>query len=226
MQTKLSPSTLGLFSECALCFWMQFRRGIKHPEGIFPSLPGGMDRILKEHFDRHRRKGLLPPELKSLEGMRLFDNINLLDVWRNIFRGGLQHADRENGFVLCGALDEVLVSGDRLAVLDFKTRGSPLRNGDNQYYKYYQDQMDIYTYLLQRNGFQTESFAFLLFYYPDKVRDDGSVLFGTELKKIEVSAGSAERLFRSAVECLLSDEPPEESGECGHCRYAQERRGR
>ncbi len=222
MQTRLSSSTLSLFTECRLCFWMQFRRGIKHPESIFPSLPGGMDRILKAHFDGYRARNALPPELSGLQGMRLFGDMKLLETWRNIFRGGIQYKDGGNGFVLCGAIDDILVSDGRLIVLDFKTRGFPLKEDTHEYY---QDQMDIYTYLLRKNGFETESFAYLLFYYPEKVRDDGSVLFNTELKKIDTKPENAERLFRDAVECLRSDEPPEESRECGHCRYVGERVG-
>jgi len=29
-------------------------KGIKRPEGVFPSLPSGMDIILKKHFDTFR----------------------------------------------------------------------------------------------------------------------------------------------------------------------------
>jgi hypothetical protein len=63
MAYTISATSLGLLEDCPRCFWLQFNRGVKRPAGIFPSLPSGMDRILKAHFDRFRDAGTLPPEL-------------------------------------------------------------------------------------------------------------------------------------------------------------------
>src|SRR5271157_5281017 len=79
MPYKFSPSSLSLLSECPKCFWLAFRKGIHQPSGIFPSLPSGMDKILKAHFDAFRDKGELPPELASLKGtVQLFQDKELL----------------------------------------------------------------------------------------------------------------------------------------------------
>ncbi|MCX6774543.1 MAG: hypothetical protein NTY99_00435 [DPANN group archaeon] len=53
MAIKLSPSSLNLFKDCPRCFWLDKIKGISRPEGIFPSLPSGIDKVLKEHFDKH-----------------------------------------------------------------------------------------------------------------------------------------------------------------------------
>ncbi|MEM3126988.1 MAG: hypothetical protein QW331_02890 [Candidatus Woesearchaeota archaeon] len=61
--------------ECPRCFWLAFNKDIKRPDTVFPSLPSGMDKILKEHFDKFMRKGELPPELQQLNGeVKLFDD--------------------------------------------------------------------------------------------------------------------------------------------------------
>ena len=52
MPYKLSPSTLNLMKECPRCFWLAQHKVWKRPAGIFPSLPSGMDKILKVHFDK------------------------------------------------------------------------------------------------------------------------------------------------------------------------------
>ena len=125
MPHKLSPSSLSLLKECPKCFWLHFNKGIKRPDSIFPSLPSGMDRILKAHFDSFRNKGLLPPELEKLNGhVKLFDNIELLKVWRNNLNG-IQWID-ENGTIFRGAVDNILQKDDKLIILDYKTRGYPL----------------------------------------------------------------------------------------------------
>ena len=88
MPYKFSPSSLSLLKDCPRCFWFKFNKDIKRPEGIFPSLPSGMDRILKIHFDSYIEKGELPPELEELEGdVKLFDDEELLKEWRNNFKG-------------------------------------------------------------------------------------------------------------------------------------------
>jgi len=98
MPYKFSPSTLGLLDECQKCFWLHFNKNIKRPAGIFPSLPSGMDMILKAHFDSHRDKKELPPELSGLKDVKLFDNMELLSVWRNNLKG-IKWTD-ENGNII------------------------------------------------------------------------------------------------------------------------------
>ena len=48
---KLSPSALNLFLNCPKCFWLDRNKGKKRPRGIYPSLPGGMDAVIKNYFD-------------------------------------------------------------------------------------------------------------------------------------------------------------------------------
>ncbi|MCH8329260.1 MAG: hypothetical protein IIB81_02615 [Nanoarchaeota archaeon] len=123
---KLSPSSLSLLKDCPKCFWLHFNKKIRRPAGIFPSLPSGMDKILKIHFDAFRDKGKLPPEIKELKDVKLFDNKELLEIWRNNFKG-IQWKDKENN-LFRGAIDNLLKKGDKLIVLDYKTRGYPLKD--------------------------------------------------------------------------------------------------
>src|SRR3989344_9678891 len=126
---KLSPSSLSLMQECPRCFWLTQHEVWKRPSGVFPSLPSGMDRILKEHFDRFRDKGELPPELcenSHCESLKLFNNKELLKVWRNNLKG-ITWTDKD-GNILHGAVDNLLTKGKKLIVLDFKTKGAPLKD--------------------------------------------------------------------------------------------------
>ncbi|MDP2666431.1 MAG: PD-(D/E)XK nuclease family protein, partial [Candidatus Diapherotrites archaeon] len=210
MSYTLSPTSLSLFKDCPRCFWRQFKEGVKRPNGIFPSLPSGMDRILKEHFDYFMKRGELPPELHTLKHMRLFDDEPILSQWRN-FRKGIRWSD-EKGNVICGAIDNILVHKEKLVVLDYKTRGFPLKNDTHEYY---QDQLNVYCYLLHQNGYEVEDYAYLLFYHPNKVTTTGEVLFHNDLKKIEISTGDAERLIQKAINLLNGDCP---SKKCVWCQ--------
>jgi len=216
---KLSPSALHLYEDCPLCFWMHHVKGVKHPSTIFPSLPSGMDKILKAHFDTFRANGRLPPELNELSDVRLFDNMELLDVWRNN-RKGIIYEDKKTGAILRGAVDDMLENDGKLIVLDFKTRGFPLKEDTHENY---QSQLDIYTYLLEKNGFDVENYSYLLFYYPEKVNGDGSVVFHTKLVKMKTEPKNAEKLFKSAVKVLQSEESPDAAEGCGYCGFIRAR---
>ena len=217
MPYKFSPSSLSLLKECPRCFWMHFNKNVKRPDSIFPSLPSGMDRILKIHFDSFRDKGKLPPELASLKGKyTLFDNIELLNEWRNNFKG-IQWVDSD-GNTFRGAVDNLLWNSKKLVVLDYKTRGFPVKDDTSGHY---QDQMNIYNFLLRKNKYKTENYAYLLFYHPNKVDSDGDVLFNTDLMKIKVNVSNAEKLFKKALK-VLSEEIPEAGEECGWCGWVKE----
>lgn len=56
---QLSASTLKLFQECPRCFWLRINRKLERPRGPFPSLPSGINRVLKSYFERYRAQGLL-----------------------------------------------------------------------------------------------------------------------------------------------------------------------
>ena len=214
MNYKFSPSSLSLLKECPRCFWLHFRKGIKRPDGIFPSLPSGMDKILKNHFDHFMRKGKLPPELQELNGrVKLFDNEELLKIWRSNFKG-IQWTDKK-GNLFRGAVDNILKKGKKLIVLDYKTRGYPLKEDTHEHY---QDQMDIYNFLLRKNGYETEDYTYLIFYHPHEVFENGHVCFNTDLIKIKVDIKNAEKIFKKAVETLEGD-IPEPSKECGFCKW-------
>lgn len=200
--------------ECPRCFWLTQHKVWKRPSGIFPTLPSGMDRILKAHFDKFREKRQLPPELcenSECVDMKLFDNKEKLKVWRSNLKG-ISWSDK-GGNILHGAVDNILIKGKKLIVLDYKTRGYPCKDDTAEHYR---NQLNIYNFLLRKNGYQTEDFAFLLFYVPKEVMATGEVIFDTTLKKMKVDAEDAEKLFKDAIR-LLEGECPKKNDECLWC---------
>jgi len=202
---RLSPSALNLMKECPRCFWLHQHKVWRRPVGIFPSLPSGMDRILKIHFNKFRDKGELPPELcenHECKDMKLFDDKELLKVWQNNWKG-VSFTDKE-GNELHGAVDNILVKGKKLIVLDYKTRGYPLKEDTAEHYRL---QQNIYNFLLRKNSHQTEDYFFLLFYIPNEVTPTGEVIFDTELVKMKVDVENAEKIWKEALELLNSECP-------------------
>jgi len=205
MTFKLSPSALNLMQECPRCFWLAQHKVWKRPSGIFPSLPSGIDRILKVHFDNFREKGQMPPELcehQSCVNMKLFDDKDKLKIWQNNWKGISWKDKKANE--LHGAVDNILVKGKKLIVLDYKTRGYPVKDDTAEHYRL---QQNIYNFLLRKNGYQTEDYFFLLFYVPREVMVTGEVIFDTELVKMKVDVDMAEKAWKKALKLLNSECP-------------------
>jgi|TARA_Y100000310_G_scaffold222258_2_gene223955 hypothetical protein len=159
-------------------------------------------------------KGKLPPELKELDGnVKLFDDKELLEVWRNNLKG-IQWKDKDDN-LFRGAVDNILKKGNKLIVLDYKTRGFPLKEDTADHY---QDQLDIYNLLLRKNSYETEDYAYLLFYHPNKVHENGDVDFHAELVKMKVNVKNAEKIFKKAIKTLKGKIP---KGDCEFCRYKE-----
>jgi len=209
---KLSPSQLNLFKECPRCFWLHHHKVWKRPAGIFPSLPSGMDRILKNHFDKFMEQGKMPPELCEKQEcalMKLFDDKEKLKVWQNNFKG-VSWTDK-NGNELHGAVDNLLVKGKKLIVLDYKTRGYPLKEDTAEHYRL---QQNVYNFLLRKNGYKTEDYFFLLFYVPKEVMPTGEVIFDTELVKMKVDVDMAEKAWKKALKLLKGPWPKKSCEGC------------
>ncbi len=216
MPHKLSHSSLHLFLECPRCFWLRLNKNIYRPDSIFPTLPAGMDHILKAHFDNYMILGDMPPELKGhVDNCHLFTDIKTLRSWRSP-SGSLKWVD-EDGNTLRGAVDNILVKGENLIVLDYKTRGYDLKEDTHEHYR---DQMDIYTFLLQQTGHKTEDYAYLLFYVPKSVNRSGDIVFDSKLIKMSVNPEHAKRLFKRAIS-VLNGPMPAPSGNCGFCSWAE-----
>ena len=216
MTFKLSPSSMNLIEDCPRCFWLQVVKKISRPSAPFPSLPSGVDKMLKEHFDRFRDKDSLPPELNDLKEVSLFNDKELLKTWRNNLKG-IEYYDEENDVLLHGAVDNLLSKEGKLIVLDYKTRGFALKEDTAHHY---QDQLDIYNFLLRKNGYETEDYAYLLFYLPEQVMETGEFKFKNELVKMKIDINHAEMLFKRAVK-IVKGELPEAGKDCVFCKWRE-----
>lgn len=208
---NLSPSSLGLFKECSRCFWLQIKKKYKRPDGIYPSLPAGMDLVIKSYFDEFR--GKMPRQLSEagVKGV-LFEDQTLVNRWRN-WRTSLRV--RTESYTLSGALDDVLVEDDYFMPFDFKTRGFAPNEGTADYY---QHQMDAYGLMLDKNGYPTEGDAYLLFFHPKRLRNLGSFDFEPTPKRISIDPSRTEKLLDRAVDCLESP-APRFKDDCNYCGY-------
>lgn len=208
----LSPNSLNLFLECPHCFWLDKNLGIKRPPPYPYALNSAVDALLKEEFDAYRAKNLQHPLLKENNiKAHLFPNQKLLNQWRNNF-AGIRYFDEKLQATLFGAVDDILEFEDgKLAALDYKSTGSKAAN----VYDRFQLQLDTYTFLLEKNGYQTVRKGYLAFYIVDKEKGFIDRLpFRKEMMEIETNPSDIYAIFNDAVLILRQDAPPEHSRDC------------
>ena len=204
---QLSASTLKLFQECPRCFWLQVNKRFERPRGPFPSLPSGIDRVLKGYFERYRRTKQLPPLIAGkVEGRLASTPLTL----------GFDDAQTKTR--LWGKLDDcLLLDGDRLAPLDHKTRASA-PEGISYTTRYYQLQMDVYTLLLERDRQPTTRSAYVIYYVPVEGELHKGFPFDVVVHKVPTDPDRAYEIFAEACRCLAGFLPDAGAG-CPYCRW-------
>lgn len=218
MQTiSLSPSKLSVYRECPRCFHDAYASKCPKPRGIFPSLPGGMDGVIKKYVDNYR--GELPPMLKGKVDGLLMSDVVKMNKWRN-WRSGLTYIDEENNIKLIGALDDCLVDGEFYIPLDWKTKGSQPKDDGSQYY---QTQLDCYNLMLRDQDYRIKDEGYLVYFYPTEGKTLSTnaglgFYFGVDIYKLQCSADRAKEIIIKAAECLRGNRPRPASS-CEHCSY-------
>lgn len=219
---SLSSSKLNDFVRCQRCFHDQYVSKVIKPRGIFPTLPGGMDLILKNYVDNFR--GGLPHGLAGeLPGVLLRDMVQM-KKWRH-WKTGPTYFDKENNIELIGALDDCLDDRFVHIPLDWKSKGSEPDNDGSQYY---QLQMDCYNLMLDAQGLQTRDEAYLCYFWPKEGRSNSTngrvttniieVLFGLKVYKLKCSKDNARQMMIRAADCLRGKRP-EANPDCESCLY-------
>lgn len=217
---RLSPSKLNDFERCARCFWDANTGNVPKPRGIFPTLPGGMDLIMKNYVDQFR--GKLPPALEDRLPGFLLSDMEKMKKWR-FWKTGPTYIDQKNQITLVGALDDCLFHDGFYIPLDWKTKGSEPKDDGSQYY---QTQMDCYNLMIEAQGLKIRNEAHLVYVYPLFAHDcEGEpdkpcvkVLFALKPYKLICSKEHAQELVIKAADCLRGSRPPS-SIKCEHCAY-------
>lgn len=200
---------------------MQVNEDLRRPRGPFPSLPGGVDAVMKTYTDGFRNRKALPPELQGVTAGRLYEDQAQLDRWRDALRGDFRVTDRTLGVEVLGGLDDLLAESDGLTPLDFKTRGWPVKEDSHAHYEH---QLDLYTWILERLGQPVSGRGVLLFFSPVAYRGNGAFQFRTEPVTVQTSTKRAAALLARAVK-ILKGPPPKEHADCAFCRFAVARNG-
>ena len=212
---KISPSSLYGYVDCKTCFWIYNNLG-SHPFTLPLRLNDAMDAKMKSRYDMYRKKGQMPPELDKLKGYKLFDGIKTLEDWRTK-SSLLAYKNEDDGYILAGKLDEVLVnSKGKLVPSDYKSSGDPPRR---EKYKYYELQLHAYAVMIEDKGYSVSNEAFLLHYFPkDRENTSLNVKLDFHIDRIKINKLKFLDTMRDIVK-FLEGPCPVKNDDCKRCRW-------
>ena len=210
---SFSSYVLKILNECKRCFWLHCNAKIERPRCI-SSLPlTGMHSKIKKHLDMYR--GSIPNELKDKINGVFMDDVSKLRKWRT-WNEGLFYFDENLEVRVNSAIEDCIIKNEKYSPLDYTLIWGPLTESENE--KYFKVQMDINAYLLEVNDYPISGDAYVIYYYPKNVEDNGIVKCDIDIVKMHISLDTARALINEAV-YILNGPIPEFSETCECCSY-------
>lgn len=224
---RLSRSKLQLFLDCARCFVLDRRHGVARPDGMMPSINITVDALMKREFDDYRAAATKHP-IMALYGVDAVPCRHpYLHVWRDNFKG-VEFAHK-SGFLVHGALDDLWETPQSsFVVAEYKAMSSEMTPSTEWMPDMHRRQMEIYQWLLRKNGLTVEPTGYFVFANADKAQPS----LGNALKftlNVLPYAGSdtwIEDALEEAMRMLRDDALPAPSLACDWCDYRKASRGR
>lgn len=220
---RLSRTRIELFIRCPRCFYVDRRLGIDRPSGPPFSLNSAVDTLLKKEFDVHRAAGTPHPLMKAYGIDAVPFSHEKMDDWRDSLRKGVVHTHEATNLHITGGVDDIWEkpSGE-LIVVDYKATSTAKEISlDDEWKQSYKRQMEIYQWLLRRNGFKVSDTGYFVYCNGNADREafDGRLEFEVKIIPYTGSDGWVEKAIADAYACLMADAPPKSSDECEYCRY-------
>lgn len=219
---RFSRSKIDLFMECPRCFYLDRRLGIDRPPSFPFNLNKAVDELLKREFDIHR-SNKTPHELMKKFGIDAvpFDH-KKMDEWRDTFKG-VSYFHEPTGFEVFGGVDDIWVNKkDELIVVDYKATSKKSEvNLDAEWQNGYKRQVEVYQWLLRKNGFKVSDTAYFVYCNGDSDKEafDGKLEFDVKIIPYKGDDSWIDEALIQARKCLEQNKLPESGHNCDYCKY-------
>ncbi len=219
---KLSRSRIDVFLNCQRCFYVDRRLGVDRPPGFPFALNSAVDTLLKKEFDIHRAKKTSHPLMDKYGIDAIPFEHHDLKEWRENF-AGVRYHHKPTNFIITGAVDDIWVGpkGD-LIVVDYKATSKETEvNLEADWQIGYKRQMEVYQWLLRKNGFKVSNIGYFVYCNgkTDRTAFDGKLDFDVVVLDYKGDDSWIEKTIFDIHKCLGSDEVPEADPECDYCAY-------
>ncbi len=221
---RLSRSKIDLFTECRRCFYLDNALGVARPRGPAFTLNVAVDALLKKEFDIHRAKGTVHPLMKKYGVNAVPLAHDSMGVWRENFKG-IEFFHEPTGFVVSGAIDDIWINKKgEFIVVDYKAtakEGKMESLADTKWENQYKRQLEIYQWLLRRNGFRVSDTGYFVYVNgrKDKEAFDGKLEFDVTLIAHTGDDSWVEKTLFEIKKCFDSDKLPPAGEDCEFCSY-------
>jgi CRISPR/Cas system-associated exonuclease Cas4 (RecB family) len=147
----------------------------------------------------------------------------MLEEWRNNFKGVQYHHEPTN-LLIFGAIDDLWKTpGGEYIVVDYKStsKNEEIKALDKDWHDAYKRQMEIYQWLLRRNGLNVSGKGYFIYCNGNAGLDkfDSRLEFDMSLIAYEGKDGWVEKVIADMHRCLNSEVPPPEGLNCDFCAY-------
>lgn len=220
---KVSRSKIDFFMDCPRCFYLEARLGHKRPSMPSFTLNIAVDALLKKEFDAHRAAGTRHPLCEQYGVDAVPFRHAQLDQWRENFVG-VQYLDTATNLLVFGAVDDIWVTpAGELLVVDYKATSKDsavTQLEDTKWHDQYRRQMEVYQWLLRRNGFTVSNTGYFVYVNgkKDRMAFEGRLEFDTSLIPYTGSDAWVAETLGKLKACLRGPLPPV-SDVCEFCTY-------
>jgi len=197
--------------------------GIGRPPGFPFSLNSAVDALLKKEFDFHRATQTPHPLMETYGIEAVPFAHEKMDEWRDSLRAGVQYFHEDTNFIVTGGVDDVWTNPKgELIVVDYKATS---KNGevslDADWQIGYKRQMEIYQWLLRRNGFTVSDTGYFVYCNGDADKEafDAKLEFDVKIIPYTGDDSWVEETLKNAKKCLQETKAPKSSVDCDYCRY-------
>jgi len=218
---KLSRSKIENFMACKKCFYLDRRLGIGEPPGYPFNLNTAVDTLLKKEFDMHRTKQTAHPLMKAYGLKAVPFAHEMMNEWRENFKGVQYHHEPTN-FIITGAVDDLWEDENgEIIVVDYKSTSKDSKvNLDADWQDGYKRQMEIYQWLLRKNGLIVSNTGYFVYCNgkTDRKAFDRKLEFDIDLLPYTGDDSWVSDVLYEIKTCL-DGEMPEPDPECDLCNY-------
>jgi hypothetical protein len=220
---KLSRTKIDLFLECPRCFYIDRRLGVGRVPGFPFNLNSAVDALLKKEFDYYRANNQNHPLLEKHGIDAQPASHRELEKWRENFTG-IQHLHEPTNLIIFGAIDDLWInSNDEYIIVDYKStsKNERITNVSLDWQIGYRRQMEIYQWLLRRNGYSVSNTGYFLYCNGQTNREmfNERLEFDITLIPYEGDDSWIEETIKKIHLCLICNQIPDANDDCDFCAY-------
>tara|TARA_B100001540_G_C15747648_1_gene615326 strand:- start:551 stop:1315 length:765 start_codon:yes stop_codon:yes gene_type:complete len=225
---EVSRSKIENFIKCPACFYLDRVKGVKFPPIFGYNINEATDVLLKKEFDKYREKQESHPFLikKSLSHLIPFQHDDF-ELWTKSLQLGLRTYHEETNLIIGGGLDDVWFNkkNNKLHIVDYKstsvkTEGKGIDMND-QWKGSYKRQMDVYIWILKKNGFDVSDTGYFLYCDGDRFTEepflnekDARMIFKMYLFEYESDQNWVDTAIKNIKKLLDNSVCPDHSQGC------------